>query len=221
MSKRIETELWDVADLIPYTKNAKKHPVAQVKKLAKLIKEHGWTQPIVIDGENVRGSVVVGHGRRLAAIHLELKKIPVQVLYGYSLAEIDALRLADNRVSSTDYDSSLMQDELLRLSGEDIDMLDFGFDAKELEFADADLGELDDSAFTEDIGSAVEAQSERNKEIIGETDAGTTPLADAFGFKKITVAQSRKIRAFMTRVEFETEQTGAAALVAYIEENKL
>ena len=27
--------------------------------------------------------------------------------------------------------------------------------------------------------------------------------------------------AFMTRVEFETEQTGAAALVTYIEENKL
>lgn len=48
------------ADLIPYSKNAKRHPSDQVKMIAKSIKEFGFQQPIVVDKDNV---VVVGHGR--------------------------------------------------------------------------------------------------------------------------------------------------------------
>ena len=45
--------------LIPYDKNAKMHPAEQIERIANGIKAFGWTQPIVIDKDNV---VVIGHG---------------------------------------------------------------------------------------------------------------------------------------------------------------
>ena len=61
-------------DLIPYNRNAKRHPAEQVKMIAKSIKEFGFQQPIVVDKDNV---VVIGHGRLLAAKRLKLKTVPV------------------------------------------------------------------------------------------------------------------------------------------------
>lgn len=52
-----------VESLIPYEKNAKKHPAEQVRKIAESIKQFGFWQPIVVDKNNI---VVIGHGRLLA-----------------------------------------------------------------------------------------------------------------------------------------------------------
>ncbi len=218
MNKRIETEIWAVNDLKPYEKNAKKHSPEQVKTLAGLIKEHGWTQPIVVDGEKNRGSLVVGHGRRLAAIELGLEKVPVRVLYGYSEAEIDALRIADNRVTSTDYHTALLQEEIAKLDAEGIDVLGLGFSEKEVEFLTADLGEFDENMFVEDIVSAVKKQTEDNRAAVETTDQQTTSVSDAFGFKRVTVAQLRVIRGFIAKIEAKTGKKGADALIAHIEE---
>lgn len=218
MSKRIEMEQWSIEDLIPYEKNAKRHSPEQISRLAGLISKAGWTQPIVVDGDNNRGSIIAGHGRRLAAIHLGLKtKIPVRVLYGFSPAEIDAMRLADNNVSSTDYDVGLIQEELLRLDGEGVDMREWSYSDTEMDKMLGNLGEFDDSMFVEDITDAVEDQAERNREAVSETDDAATPIVDALGFKRVTVAQSRVIRNFIMRCEAETGKRGAAALVTAIE----
>jgi ParB-like chromosome segregation protein Spo0J len=218
MSKRIEMEHWSIEDLIPYEKNAKRHSPEQISRLAGLIAKAGWTQPIVVDGDNNRGSIIAGHGRRLAAIHLGLKtKIPVRVLYGYSLAEIDALRLADNNVTSIDYDVSLIQEEVLRLDGEGVSMREWSFSDTEMDKLLGNLGEFDDSMFVDDITDAVEGQAERNREAVSETDDAAAPITDALGFKRVTVAQSRVIRNFMMRIESQTGKRGAAALVETIE----
>jgi hypothetical protein len=216
MTKEIKVEIWNVEDLKPYDKNAKKHSKDQVRKLARSIKEHGWTQPIVIDGTHDRGVIVVGHGRRLAAIELGLKKISVQVLYNYTQAEIDAIRLADNRLASTDYDTEMLQEELARLAGEGVDLEGFGFDAAELDFMAADLGDLSDDAFVESVTEAVEAQTEENKEKIAATDASNAPVTDALGFKRVTIEQSRKIRGMMATIEEKTKLKGADAFIAYL-----
>jgi len=60
------------ADLIPYSKNAKRHPSEQVKLIANSIKEFGFQQPIVVDKDNI---VVIGHGRLLAEIQTSQKEI--------------------------------------------------------------------------------------------------------------------------------------------------
>jgi ParB-like chromosome segregation protein Spo0J len=222
MSKRRETEIWAVKDLIPYANNAKKHSKEQVKKLAKLIEQHGWTQPIVIDGENDPGVVVVGHGRRLAAIELGLEKLSVVVLYGYTRAEIDAMRLADNRVTSVDYETVLLQDELARLDAAGINGLDLGFSEKELDFMIGnDLAAFNEDMFVEDVIEAVEKQNEQNKEAVATTDKSATPIGDAFGVKRITVEQSRTIRRFMTQIETETAKKGIDALITYIQNKEV
>lgn len=56
-------EYLKTSDLIPYSKNAKRHPSEQVKLIANSIKQFGFQQPIVVDSNNV---VVIGHGRLLA-----------------------------------------------------------------------------------------------------------------------------------------------------------
>lgn len=65
-------------DLIPYQKNAKTHPPEQIERIKASIKNFRWTQPIVVDENNV---VVIGHGRLQAAIELHQEKVPVVKRY--------------------------------------------------------------------------------------------------------------------------------------------
>ena len=62
-----------VSDLIPYVNNARVHPEEQVAQIAASIKEFGFNNPILLDGEN---GVIAGHGRLMAAGKLGLKKVP-------------------------------------------------------------------------------------------------------------------------------------------------
>ena len=45
--------------LIPYARNARTHSDAQVAQIASSIREFGWTNPILVDGDN---GVIAGHG---------------------------------------------------------------------------------------------------------------------------------------------------------------
>jgi len=207
-------ELWPIDDIKPYPANAKKHPPEQIKKLAAAIRKFGWTQPIVVDKDGV---IIIGHGRRLAAIELGLTKVPVVVRDDLSPEEVDALRLSDNRVTSTEYDTELLQDEIARLFESGMDLEEIGFDARELEFMTADMDAFDDSVFVDDVTEAVEEQKEQNARNVEAVDAEAAPVVDALGFKRCTVSQSRVIRGWMTRIEAETGLKGADALTAYIE----
>lgn len=210
-------ELWEIDKIKPYAGNAKVHKDSQVDKLATAITTFGWTQPIVVDFEGV---IIAGHGRRLAAIKLGLAKVPVIVRLDLTKAEADALRLADNRVTSTDYDQELIQEELQRLSvelGESMSLLSLGFDQKEIDFVMADLGDIDDALFIEDVAVAVEEQKAENEQKIQQTDDVAAPVVDALGFKRVTIAQSRAIREAMVRIEAKTGKAGIDAFMEWIE----
>jgi ParB-like chromosome segregation protein Spo0J len=45
----MDIKIVKVADIVPYERNAKKHPADQVQLIANSIKEFGFQQPIVID----------------------------------------------------------------------------------------------------------------------------------------------------------------------------
>ena len=211
-------ELWEIEKIIPYEANAKKHPPEQVRKLATAITKFGWTQPIVIAGN---GEIIAGHGRRLAAISLGLKMVPVIVRRDLTKAEADALRLADNRVSSNDYDQELIQVELQRLNeellGSELTLLDMGFDQKEIDFVMADLGEIDEELVAEDLSAAVEEQKAETERRVEETDEIAAPVVDALGFKRVTIAQSRQIREGLSRVEQRTGKRGVEALLEVLD----
>ncbi len=57
-------QLVDVDKLIPYVNNARTHSAEQVNKLAGSIKEFGFINPVIIDGDN---GILAGHGRVMAA----------------------------------------------------------------------------------------------------------------------------------------------------------
>ena len=49
-----------IEDLIPYENNNKIHDEAQIKKIARSIRELGFRSPIQVDENNV---ILAGHGR--------------------------------------------------------------------------------------------------------------------------------------------------------------
>jgi DNA modification methylase len=121
---KMQVEYVPIDSIKPYEKNAKKHPDEQVEHIANSIKEFGFRQPLVIDKDNV---VVIGHGRLLAAKKLGIAEVPVLRADDLTEAQINALRLADNKTNEPEWDFSMLEAELddLRL---DFDMSDFGFD---------------------------------------------------------------------------------------------
>lgn len=113
-----------IKDLKPYKKNAKKHNKEQVEWIANSIKEFGFTQPVIIDKNNC---VVAGHGRILGAKKAGLKQVPTVCLDDLTEEQIKAYRLVDNKLNESEWDYSLLDEELENLT-EDIDMDLFGFD---------------------------------------------------------------------------------------------
>lgn len=113
-----------IKELKPYKKNAKKHSKEQVEQIANSIKEFGFTQPVIIDKHN---SVVAGHGRILGAKKAGLKEVPTVCLEELTEEQIKAYRLVDNKLNESEWDYSLLDEELENLT-EDIDMDLFGFD---------------------------------------------------------------------------------------------
>ena len=112
-----------IKELKPYKKNAKKHDKKQVEQIANSIKEFGFTQPVIIDANN---EVVAGHGRILGAKKAGLKEVPTVCLEELTEEQIKAYRLVDNKLNESEWDYSLL-DEELELLTEDIDMNLFGF----------------------------------------------------------------------------------------------
>jgi len=126
-----DVELRDADALLPYTNNPKEHPDEQVKKIASSIKNYGWDQPIVVDGE---GEIIKGHGRLQAAKRLGLDEVPVIERADLSDAEARASRIADNRTAESDWSDDLLGAEVDVLADVDTIELDsLGFDDDELD----------------------------------------------------------------------------------------
>lgn len=200
---------WDIARLIPYDKNVKKHDAAQVSKIAESIRRFKWTQPIVVDRNGV---IINGHGRRLAAIELGLTQVPVWVRDDLTDEEVRAARLADNRVALSDIDADMLQEELAALN---LDLTGI-FDDKELNFLAADLGEMNESAFVDDLEAEIAEQVAETKREIEATDVRDVKIAKALGFSSIRGKDERVVARFMAAAEAETGLTGADAFIAHL-----
>ncbi|MGG5819117.1 ParB N-terminal domain-containing protein [Falsiroseomonas sp. HW251] len=99
-----------VAELIPYARNARTHSDAQVAQIAASIREFGFTNPILVDGE--RG-VIAGHGRLMAARKLGLTEVPTIELSHLTPAQRRAYILADNKLAlNAGWDDDLLRFDL-------------------------------------------------------------------------------------------------------------
>ena len=124
-------EVWPVERIRRYEANAKKHPPEQIDRLRAIIRENGFTQPLVVRGD---GDLIAGHGRLDAAEAEGWTDVPVIVRDDLTDEQARALRLADNRLAELgEWDNDLLRLELAALGdlGTDLDLL--GWDQASLD----------------------------------------------------------------------------------------
>lgn len=159
MTPKIETRL--VADLIPYASNSRTHSDAQVAQIAASIKEFGWTNPILIDGDN---TIIAGHGRLLAARKLGMEEVPAIILDHLTKAQQRALVIADNQLAlNAGWDIDMLKAEIEDLNLEGFDLGLLGFDDK---FLDGLLEPEPSEGLTDE--DAVPEVPEQPKTVLGD-----------------------------------------------------
>lgn len=121
----------EIEKLIPYARNSRTHSDEQVAQIAASIKEFGWTNPILVDGE---AGIIAGHGRLAAARKLGMKKIPVIELSHLSPTQKKALIIADNKLAlNAGWDNEMLalEFEELEIEGFDLALTGFGEDERD------------------------------------------------------------------------------------------
>lgn len=117
-----------VAQLIPYARNARVHSDEQVAQIAASIREFGFLNPIIVDGDN---GIIAGHGRIMAARILGLESLPCIEAAHLTEAQRKAYMLADNKLAlNAGWDNDLLRVELGELGemGFDLDLTGFSVD---------------------------------------------------------------------------------------------
>jgi hypothetical protein len=208
-------ETWDIDKLVPYAMNSKKHEPKQVAKIAASIAKFGWTTRIVVEPD---GTIIAGHGRRLAAIDLLQEKVPVTVLKGITKDQAKALRLIDNKTNEGGHDTGLLSQELKELVLDDGFNMGDWFDTRDLNFAIEDLGDIDLGSLSEDIGPEVSAQTSRTEEQIETTDENDVSMTKAMGITKITGSQARELKRHIGHAQDVYQCDAATALLMALED---
>lgn len=155
-----------VTELIPYARNSRTHSDEQVSQIMASIKEFGFTNPILTDGQN---GIIAGHGRVMAAQRMKIDKVPTIELSHLTSAQKKAYIIADNKLAlNSGWDEDMLKIELVELD-------DMGFDYSELGF---------------DFEFDVEDIEEEEEEIKDISSKGS--LSDKFGIPPFSVLNARE-----------------------------
>lgn len=121
-----------VRDLKPYAMNARTHTAEQVERIAASMVRFGWTNPVLVKGED--DTILAGHGRVLAGDLLGIDDAPVVIARGWSDEMIRAYVIADNKLAlDAGWDEETLKAELSALEDAAFDMALTGFSEGELE----------------------------------------------------------------------------------------
>lgn len=125
MGYKLRVQYWPIDKVKPYPNNPRNNDDA-VEYVANSIREFSFQQPLVVDSE---GTIIAGHTRLKAAKRLGMETVPVVVADNLTPAQVNAYRLADNKVAEAatwDMDALAVELEGLEV---DFDMTMFDFDA--------------------------------------------------------------------------------------------
>ncbi len=141
----LAVEYVNTSDIKPYKSNPKIHKNRQIRQIVNSISEFKFNNPILIDENNV---IIAGHGRLLAAKHLNMLQIPVIKLTHLSEVQKKAYRIADNKLTENgEWDFDLLKVELEDLNSLN---LDFNLDITGFDTADIDVM-LDDTLTRKEV----------------------------------------------------------------------
>ncbi len=157
-----------VEDLIPYARNSRTHSDAQVAQIAASVREFGWTNPVLVDGEN---GIIAGHGRVLAARKLGMEEVPCIELAGLSDTQRRAYIIADNKLAlNAGWDDELLAIEFAEIAelGFDLELTGFSLDEIASIFDDSEQEDTvpTEQPYAETFSIVVECESEEEQERI-------------------------------------------------------
>lgn len=153
-----------VNDLIPYARNARTHSDEQVTRIASSIKEFGFTNPILIDGDN---GIIAGHGRLMAAKKLGMREVPTIELSGMTDAQKRAYILADNKLalnSTWDYETLKIELSSLDEIGYEIGLTGFSDSEFNNLFGLIDENDIESAKVVENFSVVVDFENEEEQE---------------------------------------------------------
>jgi hypothetical protein len=158
LSRDLKPRLVPIAGLKPLGRATRKHPPAQIRKLAASLERFGFVLPIVIQGDRVVGGwALVGEAKQMG-----LTEVPAVSLTNLSEAELRALRLALNRLGEdAAWDRKALAIELsevLQLEP-DIDLEIGGFEIGEIATLLGDGGSQDEELPPVDVAATPVTQS--------------------------------------------------------------
>lgn len=145
-----------VSDLIPYANNSRLHSDDQVLQIASSIKEFGFLNPIIVDGDN---GIIAGHGRVMAAKKLGIEELPCIDASHLTEAQKKAYIIADNKLALNaewDIDALRVEFEALREMDFDIELTGFSLD----EIVDMEIEEIAPEYEEDADGEVIEPPAE-------------------------------------------------------------
>lgn len=123
-----------IADLKPWANNPRTHSKKQIRQIADSIREFGFVNPVLIDGQN---RIIAGHGRVEAAKLLGVTEVPAVRIDHLTETQIRAYVIADNKHAlNAGWDAGLLKLELKELS------VNLGFDVTLTGFETAEIDQL-------------------------------------------------------------------------------
>ena len=138
----------EIEKLKPYKNNARTHSDEQIEKIAKSMKEFGFINPILVDGNL---NVIAGHGRILGAKKLGMKEVPCLFIENLTEEQKRAYIIADNRLAEdAGWDKELLKIELEDLKNMNFDITLTGFELEDFDFS-MDETEVIEDEFDETV----------------------------------------------------------------------
>ena len=138
----------EIEKLIPYKNNARTHSDEQIEKIAKSMKEFGFINPVLVDGNL---NVIAGHGRILGAKKLGMKEVPCLFIEDLTEEQKRAYIIADNRLAEdAGWDKELLKIELEDLKNMNFDITLTGFELEDFDFS-MDETEVIEDEFDETV----------------------------------------------------------------------
>lgn len=121
----------NIDNLTPYENNARTHSEEQVNKIANSIKEFGFVNPVLIDGDY---GIIAGHGRVLGAKQAGMTEVPCIFVEDLTETQKRAYILADNKLAlDAGWDNEILIGELEALKELNFNLELTGFEMGEIE----------------------------------------------------------------------------------------
>lgn len=171
MDKKLIIKYKKTSELIPYAMNSRTHNEQQVGQIAASIKAFGFTNPVLLDGDN---GIIAGHGRVMAAQKLNLDQVPTIELSHFDENQKRAYVITDNKLAlNAGWDSEFLASEIQTLEFEEFDLSLLGFTVE-------DLARLADDQDLAKIQAMADVADEDDLDDIDESDKADKPKQELY-----------------------------------------